>query len=51
MEASGIEFFERVRSGYIKISKNEQNRVKLINAKNSIEKIQKQVLNIVEKLI
>lgn len=49
MEAAGVEFFERVRKGYLEIAKQEPNRVKVINSKDSIENIFKQVKEMVEK--
>jgi len=39
MESAGIEFFERVRNGYIKIAKEEPSRVKLIDGISSIQTI------------
>lgn len=51
MENAGREFFERVRNGYIKISKQEPERVKLLNGKSPIEEIQNTISNYVEKLI
>ncbi len=41
METSGVEFFEKVRNGYIEISKSEPERVKLIDSSKSIEEISK----------
>ncbi len=51
MENAGSEFFERVRNGYIEISKQEPERVKLLNGKSPIEEIQNTISNYVEKLI
>lgn len=51
MENAGREFFERVRNGYIEISKQEPERVKLLNGKSPIEEIQNTISNYVEKLI
>ena len=51
MENAGREFFERVRNGYIEISKQEPKRVKLLNGKSPIEEIQNTISNYVEKLI
>ena len=36
MESAGIEFFNRVRNGYLEIAKLEPNRVKIINASDTI---------------
>lgn len=50
MESAGLDFFERVRKGYLEIAKQEPDRVKVINSKDSIEDIFKQVKNVVERL-
>ena len=50
MESSGIEFFERVRNGFLKIAEQEPKRVKVINSSDSIENIHKQIVDLVEKL-
>lgn len=39
MESAGIEFYKRVKEGYLEIAKQEPTRVKIINANNSIEKV------------
>ena len=51
MENAGIEFFNRVRNGYIEISKQEPNRVKLINGKNNIEDIHNQIIEQISEII
>ena len=43
MESAGVEFHEKVRKGYLEIAKAEPDRVKVINAKDSIEHIFEQV--------
>lgn len=50
MESAGIEFFERVRKGYLEIAQKEPARVKVINSADSIENIHKKVVELVEKL-
>ena len=47
MESAGIEFFERVRQGYLEIAKHEPERVKVVDSKQSIEEIHKQILELV----
>ena len=47
MESAGIEFFERVRQGYLEIAKQEPERVKVVDSKQSIEEIHKQILELV----
>ena len=48
MESAGIEFFNRVRNGYLEIAKQEPERVKLINSADTIENIHKKVVETVE---
>lgn len=50
MERAGIEFFNRVRNGYLEIAKQEPNRVKVLDASKSIEEIHKNVIALYEKL-
>ena len=51
MENAGNEFFTRVRNGYIEISRQEPNRVKLLNGKDSVENIHRQIVNHIQKII
>ena len=51
MESAGIEFFERVRKGFLEIAKQEPNRVKVIDSTQSIEEIHKQVIGYIENAI
>ena len=51
MESAGKDFFNRVRNGYLAIAKDEPNRVKVINAADTIERIHNQVVELVEKVI
>lgn len=50
MESAGVEFFERVRNGFLEIAKQEPERVKVINSSESIENIHKQILELVESV-
>ena len=50
MESAGIEFFNRVRNGYLEIAKKEPGRVKVINSFDTIENIHKKVIELVENL-
>lgn len=43
MESAGIEFFKRVRQGYLEIAKSEPERVKVLDATQTIETIAGQV--------
>lgn len=47
MESSGIEFFNRVRDGYLKIAAQETARVKVLDATKSIEEVQKDVIELI----
>ena len=49
MESAGIDFFKRVREGFLTIAKNEPERVKVINSADTIENIHKQVVKLVEE--
>lgn len=51
MESAGIDFFNRVRNGYLAIAKKEPNRVKVINSADAIENIHKQVIELVDKQV
>ena len=46
MESSGIEFFNRVRQGYLEIAEQEPERVKVIDASKSIKEIHQEVINL-----
>ena len=50
MESAGVEFFNRVRDGYLEIAKQEPQRVKVLNASDTIENIHNQVVELVNKL-
>lgn len=39
MESAGLDFFEKTRYGYEELQKNEPERIKKIDASNSIEKV------------
>ena len=49
MESAGIEFFERVRKGYLEIAKQEPERVKVVDSTQSIEEIHRQILELIQK--
>ena len=50
MESAGMDFFNRVREGYLEIAKNEPNRVKVINSADTIDNIHKKVVELVEQI-
>ena len=47
MESAGIEFFERVRQGYLEIAKQEPERVKVVDSTKTIEEIHQEILELV----
>ena len=49
MESAGIEFFERVRQGYLEIAKQEPERVKVVDSTKTIEEIHKEILELVAR--
>jgi len=49
MESSGRAFYERVRSGYREIARNESQRFVTLNGLLSVEEIARDILKIVEK--
>ncbi len=51
MESSGIEFFNKVRNGYLDIAKNEPDRVKVIDANRTVTDISKEVVSIISDII
>ncbi len=50
MESAGMDFFNRVRNGYLEIARQEPQRVKVIDASRSIEQIHNDVVQVVEKI-
>ena len=51
MEMSNIEFFERVREGYMELAKEEPGRFVTIDGKESIETIHQQIWSIVNGIL
>ena len=49
MESAGIEFFKKVREGFLEIAKEEPQRVKVINSSDTIENIHKKVVQLIGK--
>lgn len=47
MESAGIEFFQKVRKGFLEIAKQEPERVKVVDSTQTIEEIHKQILELV----
>lgn len=51
MESAGVEFFNRVRNGYLEIAKQEPERIKVIDSTKSIEDVHNQVLQVIEQIL
>ncbi len=51
MESAGLEFHRKVRNGYLELQKQESDRIKLVNANNSIEEVFEDTKKIVDKLL
>ncbi len=51
LEKEGIEFHKKLRYGYLELAKKEPERIKVINADDTIENIQKKVIDIVKDYI
>lgn len=51
LESAGIEFHNRVRSGYLKLAQQEPKRIKVIDATESVEQIHNQVTKIFNSYI
>ena len=49
MESAGIEFFEKVRQGFLEIAKQEPNRVKVVDSTKSIDTIHKEIVELIQK--
>ena len=49
MESAGVEFFKKVREGFLEIAKEESGRVKVINSSDTIENIHKKVVELIGK--
>ena len=51
MESAGIDFFNKVRQGYLEIAASEPDWVKVISSSDTIENIHKKVVALVENLL
>ena len=50
MESAGIEFHKKVRFGYLELAKTEPERIKVVNADNSIEQVFEDTKRIVNNM-
>lgn len=51
MESAGIEFHKKVRNGYLELQKEQPERIKIVNANNSISEVFEDTKKIVTDLI
>ena len=51
IESSGKDFFEKVKSGYLVLSQNEPNRIKVLDAKKSIDDLHKDIASFVDIIL
>jgi dTMP kinase len=49
IEISDVDFFSRVRNGYLELAKNE-NRFRILNGTDSVDNIQEKIINEIEKI-
>ena len=47
MESTGKEFFNRVRNGYLEMTKQEPERLKIVDSTKSIDEVHKRVIEII----
>jgi dTMP kinase len=50
-ESEQIEFFRRVREGYLQIATAEPQRVQVIDASGDVEAVRKQVESVVDRFV
>lgn len=51
LESAGIEFHKRVRNGYLEIAKKNPQRIKVVDASQTIEDVQLEVIKIIEGVL
>ncbi|NLD91996.1 MAG: dTMP kinase [Fibrobacter sp.] len=51
LEQNSAEFFQKIRDGFLNMAKSSPERIKLINAEQSIEQISEEVINLIQKHI
>lgn len=51
MEKSGVEFFERVRNGYLALAKAEPQRFAIVSAEQTVEEIHHEICGIISTLL
>ncbi len=51
MESSGMDFFNKVRQGYLKLAQNEPDRIKVIDSTKTIDKVFEDVKKIIDSYL
>jgi len=51
MESAGIEFYNKVRNGYLEIAKEEPERIKVVDACKTIEEVFEEVKEIIKNIM
>jgi len=51
IEQEGVDFFERVRNGYLQLASDDPGRYRVIDATKSIENVQNEIKSILDNLI
>jgi dTMP kinase len=51
IEAQGLAFHQRVRAGYLAIARTAPDRIKVVNADQTVEALQKQIRTLIEALL
>jgi dTMP kinase len=51
MENQSLEFYDRVRQGYLDLARREAHRVKVIDGSRPIEAIEKQIWDLVKSVL
>jgi dTMP kinase len=51
MESQSLEFYDRVRQGYLDLAKREARRVKVIDGSQAIEVVEKQIWDLVKSVL
>jgi dTMP kinase len=51
MESQSLEFYDRVRQGYLDLSKREARRVKVIDGSQTLDEVEKQIWDLVKSVL
>jgi dTMP kinase len=51
MDNQSLEFYKRVRCGYLDLAKREPRRVKVVDGSQSVEAVEEQVWNLVQSVL